>query len=191
MKYKLLSDYYKDWPKSGEYVNDLKLVKKRVIEYLKNFTKKNAVAIFDLDDTVFYTDPLKIHNVEALSEKYHRLVYPANKEIVDIVNYCNDNSIKIIFITARPPDSEESSIFNIKLLGMKYYKLYHNPEYPDSKFKIKLKQDLAKKYSVILSIGDNWNDLKGLKKCLCIKLPSPDKPDVYFSYDNEKYHKLE
>ena len=90
MSIKLIENYYKGWPKSGEYVSDLKLVKRRVIAYLQNFlTFKNGAVIFDLDDTVFYTDPLKIHNIEKLTEKYHRLVYPANKDIVDLADWFN------------------------------------------------------------------------------------------------------
>lgn len=187
-----LINYYKHWPKSGPYVDRLNIVKYNVLNYLKNYPITNkSVVIFDLDDTVFYTDPLKIHNVELLSEKYNQLTYPGNDPIVDIVKYCNKMNIKVIFITARPYESEKSSIHNIKLLGMKYYKIFHNHDYPNFKFKVYLKQQLAKKYNIILSVGDNWFDLKGLTNCLCIKLPSPNDVNIYFTYDNEKYYLLE
>lgn len=188
---KIIIDYYKNWPSSGLYINDLKKVYNYVSKYLLNFKKnyKNAV-IFDLDDTVFFTDPANLYNIDKLSQESNYLIYPANKPIVDLVKLCNKLDIKVIFITARPYASEKSSEINIKKLGMNYFRMFHNKEYPNSEFKIGLKKNLSKQYNILLAIGDSWNDIKGLNNCLCIKLPKIDDLNVYFTYDNKKYYYL-
>lgn len=188
--------YYINWPDNGPYVNDLNKVYDCVSKYLfLNFqkespSKKEYVAIFDLDDTVFYSDPLGLHNIEKVARKTGKLIYPGIWQIIKLVNLCNNLGIKVIFITARPYATEESSKINLSNLGMKYYKMYHNKNFPDSEFKIDLQKKISKKYRVIFAIGDSWNDIRGLKKCLCIKLPKYDDIKTYFTYDNDKYYLL-
>jgi 3-deoxy-D-manno-octulosonate 8-phosphate phosphatase KdsC-like HAD superfamily phosphatase len=184
-------NFYKGWPTKGPYVNKLKEIFELVSNYLHKIPKYTTfTAIFDIDDTLVYTDPLNILPYDVNKTINKKFILPENKDIVKIAKTCNKLGIKVIIITARPYDSESSSIKNLELLNIKYDEIYHNKNYPDKRFKIKLKQNLSKKHNIILSIGDSWIDLQGLDNCLCIKLPDTEDINSYFSFNNKKYHKI-
>jgi len=195
-----IKDFYKGWPDKGLYIASLQKVCYHLHHYLMNFpnkylmylypnykNKKFAV-IFDIDDTLVYTDPEKLHEDIKLKSKY--MIFPENKYISYIAKLCKYLGYYIIIITARPYDSEPSSIENLKMFNIDYDELIHNKEYPNSTFKVSLKQDLSKKYNIILSIGDSWNDILGLDNCLCIKLPDTNDINTYFTYNNKEYYIL-
>lgn len=73
-------------------------------------------------------------------------------------------------------------------MGIKYDEIYHNNNYPDISFKINLKKKLSKSNNIILSIGDQWPDIKGLNDCLCIKLPSYQEQIAYYTFNNINYY---
>lgn len=182
-----IKKFYEGYPKNSPYLKKLKQINTIVSNYLLNFPiyKKFSV-IFDIDDTLIYTDPADILNKNLDKNINGRLTYPGIKEIIDILKLCNKLKLEIIIITARPYTTEEASIQNLKLLGIKYDKMYHNDNYPDINFKIALKKKLSKKHNFILSMGDQWPDLQGLKDCLCIKLPDPRDINTYVTFDNKK-----
>tara|TARA_B100000886_G_C20408046_1_gene485703 strand:+ start:57 stop:632 length:576 start_codon:yes stop_codon:yes gene_type:complete len=184
-----IKNFYIGWPDRGSYVELLKKVYVLVSNYLLNFPKyKNFTVIFDIDDTLVYTDPAKTLSYNVQKNYKNHMIFPSNVPIVKIAKLCHKLGLFIIIITARPYESEQSSIMNLKLLGINYNLLIHNEDYPNPLFKIKLKKELSKKYNIILSIGDAWHDIKNLNNCLSIKLPDPYNIDAYFTFNNKNYY---
>lgn len=191
-------NFYKGFPNYGEYVNKLNEIRNLLYSYLINFKINNnnnnykKTVIFDIDDTLVFTDPVKIINDNTFPNNFLKgyMIFPPINQIIFICKLCKKLNFKIIIITARPYESEKSSIKNLKLLGIEYDEIFHNKFYPNNNFKIPLKQELSKKNNIILSVGDQFPDLIGLKDCLCIKLPCPDDTNAYFTYDNINYYKI-
>jgi predicted secreted acid phosphatase len=191
MPYQNIVNYYRGWPHKGPYVDILNKIRNDLFIYLQNFPKHEKwTVIFDIDDTLVYTNPINIHNEKdyKVRNPENLMVFKGIEQIVDVAKLCKELGFYIIIITARPCESELSSKKNLKYLGINYDEIYHNDKYPDSSFKINLKAKLVKKHNIILSIGDNLNDLKNLKNCLCIKLPDPSNPNAYFTFDNQRYY---
>jgi len=151
-----------------------------LFNYLINFPKTNKKysVIFDIDETLLY-------NTKNIN-KY----FPEIKQITDILKLCNNLNFKIIIITARPYMSKQWTIENLKIFNLPYDKLYFNNDFPNTDFKIQLQKQLSKTHNIILSIGDQWNDIIGLKNCLCIKLPSETDSNSYFTFNNHNYYNI-
>lgn len=187
-------NYYKGWPYSGNYYNTMNHIYFVLFKYLFYFPKtgRKYTVIFDIDDTLVYTD----HNNVFPNKKFPNdiipgyMIFPAIPQMVKIIKLCKKLGFKIIIITARPYESESSSKKNLEILGIEYDEMYHNKNYPDLNFKIALKRKLSTKNNIILSVGDQWPDLQGLSGCLCIKLPSHQDQNAYFTYDNINYYKI-
>ncbi len=188
-----LINYYKGWPYSGHYYNTMNNIYKILYNYLINFPiNKKYTVIFDIDDTLVFTDHPNIFPYKKFPNNWihgYRL-FPPIPQMVTIIQLCYKLGFKIIIITARPYESESSSKKNLEILDIKYDEMYHNDNYPDLNFKIDLKKKLNKKNNIILSVGDQWPDIQGLSDCLCIKLPSSQDQNAYFTYDNKNYFKI-
>lgn len=188
-------NFYNGWPKTGKYYNKLNEVNYLLYNYLINFSKiknKKNTVIFDIDDTLVFTDRANLFpNKKFPNNLIHGyMLFPEIPQIVQIIKLCKQLGFKIIIITARPYESEISSKKNLELLGIQYDEIYHNKNYPDLNFKIQLKQKLSKTNNIILSVGDQWPDIQGLKNCLGIKLPSLEDHNAYFTYDNTNYYTI-
>lgn len=188
-----LINYYQGWPNSGLYYNSMNNIYNILYNYLINFPRnKKYTVIFDIDDTLVYTDHPKIFPYKKFPNNWipGYMLFPPIPQMVKIIQLCNKLGFKIIIITARPYESESSSKKNLEILDIKYDEMYHNYNYPDLNFKIDLKKKLSNKNNIILSVGDQWPDIQGLSKCLCIKLPSHQDQNSYFTFDNKNYYKI-
>ena len=182
----MYKQYYKGWPTWGNYVSTLNKVNKYAISYLRhyseNFNAKKASIVFDIDDTLVYTDPYKNFKYDIVNVKNDIFIYPSIEQISTIARFAKKLGFKIIIITARPQKSEKSSIENLKKFKIPFDDIFHAQVYPPPyKYKIELKQKLDIKNNIILSIGDQWPDVLGLDKkyYLGIKLPEPDDTNCY------------
>lgn len=187
-------NYFKGWPVKGQYYDKINKIANDLYIYLTNLPKlkKQYTVIFDIDDTLVYTDSANLYPEKKFPMNLipGYMLFPAINQIASICNLCYSLNFKIIIITARPYSSEESSKKNLELIGVKYHEMYHNKNYPDINFKINLKKELAKTNDIVLSIGDQWPDIQGLDSCLCIKLPSIQDQKAYFTYDNKNYYEI-
>jgi len=191
-----IQNFHMGWPNAGIYYNKLNKIYTLTCNYITNFISYNKfngkkyTVIFDIDDTLVYTDPGNLFPNKKFPYNWLKnyMLFPEIPQIASIAKLCHKLGLKIIIITARPYSSEKSSIKNLELLGIYYDEIYHNKDYPDINFKIKLKEKLSKKENIILSIGDQWPDLLGLTKCLCIKLPSYDDFNAFYTYNNQNYY---
>ena len=189
-----LINYYTGWPNYGNYFNTLNRLYTILYNYLINFpnTGKKYTVIFDIDDTLVYTD----HNNLSTDKRFPYnfipgyMIFPPISQMVKIIKLCEKLKFKIIIITARPYASEKSSKKNLEILNINYDEMYHNKNYPDINFKINLKRELSTTNNIILSVGDQWPDIQGLTDCLCIKLPSYNDTNSYFTFNNINYYKF-
>ena len=190
-----LFNYYKGWPDSGKYYDKLNQIEDMVSKYLINFSKinnKKNTVIFDIDDTLVYTDNINMFPAKKFPFEWlpGYMIFPEIPQMVRIAKLCKKLGFKIIIITARPSASKKSSIKNLKLFGIEYDEIYHNDNNQGLNFKISLKRKLSQTNNIILSIGDQWPDIQGLTGCLCIKLPSIQDQNAYFTYDNISYYQI-
>lgn len=189
-----LINYHKGWPNSGKYFETMNIIYNNLYQYLINFprTGQKYTVIFDIDDTLVYTDHANLFPTKKFPYNIIKdyMIFPEIPQISNIAKLCNKLGFKVIIITARPYQSESSSKKNLELLGIKYDEMYHNKNYPDLNFKINLKRKLSKTNNIILSVGDQWPDLQGLYNCLCIKLPSYQDNNAYFTFNNIDYYKI-
>ena len=185
-------NYYNGWPLKGAYYEKLNMIYNILYNYLINFPKTGIkyTVIFDIDDTLVYTDQAGLYpyyNPYNYLKGY--MIFPPITQIIRIIKLCKKLGFKVIILTARPYESEKSSIKNLELLDIKYDEIYHNYT-PDSNFKIDFKKKLSKTNKIILSIGDQWPDIQGLTDCLCIKLPDYSDINAYFTFNNKNYYTI-
>ena len=188
------SQYFIGWPNSGQYFETLNKIYFLLYNYLINFPRnKKYTVIFDIDDTLVFTDPTKLFKNAKFPYNWipGYMLFPQIPQIANIAILCKKLGFKIIILTARPYESEQSSQKNLEILGIKYDEMYHNKDYPNIEFKIKFKNKLSQTHNIILSVGDQWPDVEGMPYgALSIKLPSQQDHNAYFTYDNEKYYKI-
>ena len=106
--------FYKGWPKSGKYYNKLNQIYHLLYNYLVNFPKiknKKYTVIFDIDDTLVYTDHVNIFPNKKFPNDWIKgyMLFPEIPQMVKIIKLCKYLGFKIIIITARPLESERSS----------------------------------------------------------------------------------
>jgi hydroxymethylpyrimidine pyrophosphatase-like HAD family hydrolase len=187
-----LKEYYKGWPNSGLYFHKLNNIYNLLYNYLINFPKTGLkyTVIFDIDDTLVFTDNQNLFTNKKFPNNWipGYMLFPAIPQMVKIVQLCKKLGFKVIILTARPYESEKSSIKNMEILNVKYDEMYHNKKYPDISFKVQFKKNLSKNNNIILSVGDQWPDIQGLNGCLCIKLPSYNDENAYYTFNNNKYY---
>jgi len=181
-----IKDYHNGWPLYGNYKNKLNEIELLLYNYLVNFPllNKRLTVIFDIDDTLLYTDPADILYLK------DRTILQEIKQIGNILRLCRNLGFKIIILTARPTRSYSWSVNNLNYHNLPFDEIYHNLNYPDINFKVSFKQELSLKENIILSVGDQWPDLQGLKDCLCIKLPSIQDINAYFTFNNINYYRI-
>jgi predicted secreted acid phosphatase len=138
------------------------------LKLIKNPNIHQAV-MFDIDDTLLTTSGKKI------------------KSIIDLLNFAKRQGFIVIIITAR---EEPGTNFTIKQLhenGINYDRLYLRPVGQDPyTFKTKLKEFIYKKYHFpfVMSIGDQWLDVRGDYSGYSIKLPDTVDPKLHFLNPN-------
>lgn len=173
--------FYKGWPNNGEYVDLLNKTKKYLINYLnknKNIAKSSAV-IFDVDDTLVYTNPSGKENVKFIKFNNEELfIFPEISQMTYVVKYAKKLGFKIIILTARPRTSFLSTKFNLDIYKIPYDYIYMNSENKHISFKKDVRKMLMKNHNIIMSVGDQAHDVNGPRGIHGVKLPSIDSMKV-------------
>ena len=206
-----IDNFYKGAPIKGIYIEYLKKIKDYCLSYLeKKANIENKALVVDFDDTLVWTsphDPLSINIVD--DKKFGKVFsFPILEPIVQIVKYAKKLGYYIFIITARPPSSYISTVYNCHIYNIPYDSIFTSSFYgemPSFKYKLRdiiethnpkeliglntfqlltKKNNLSEHTNIIMSIGDNWYDVINLKKGLGIKLPSPDDFNCYSYYKN-------
>ena len=139
------------------------------VNYLKLIKKvKNKCVMFDIDDTLL---------------KVNGLLLTPIKPIIKLLNYCKNNGITVLIITARDSEFTTNTINDLKVNGIFYNYLYsrQSPKDDYQLFKSDIKKYYIDKYNlnIVMSIGDNDIDIAGPYSGYSIKLPNKSNPKLY------------
>lgn len=198
-----MSDYWKNWPGPCDYNNDLKWASTVAINYLRSlaplynpkspkFGGITGMVVFDLDDTLFMGDPENIIGIEEGSLGMHKhpikgtmqeaFILPPNDPIVQIANEARKLGFKIVCITARPPESEIASDYNLKLFKIpKDILIMNNNDDERPFFKVDIRKAINSKpkQKIVMTVGDRFTDVLFPGDACAIKLPEPESKCAY------------
>jgi len=136
------------------------------LELIKNVN--NPAVMFDIDDTLLYVP------------KTHGPLKPIIP-IIRLLNYCLNNNITVIIITARDSRYLKETKAELKKWNIDYNYLYLRvfPQDDYYSFKSDIKKGFSKKYNIVLSIGDQDQDIIGGYSGYSIKLPNKNDPRLF------------
>lgn len=183
------AEYWKNWPRGGEYMKDLLWSEQVAVSYLNQIAPRlgnldNCAVIFDVDETLLFGDPEETIGVREmeLGEFNGQSVFilPPNAPIVKICTTAKKLGFKIIILTARPGTSKIATMTNLDMFKIPYDFLIVNSKESDPQFKINTRRELQTKYNVILTIGDMVTDVLLPGKAAVLKLPDPASKCAYF-----------
>jgi len=137
------------------------------LELMKNNIQNPAV-MFDIDDTLLYVP------------EYGGELKPI-VPIIRLLNYCLNNSITVIIITARDSKTLKETKNDLDKWNINYNYLYLRQANKDDPFyfKDKVKKEFSKKYNILMSIGDHYQDIYGEYSGYSIKLPNKTDPRLF------------
>lgn len=122
----------------------------------QKYPKRNLAVVFDIDDTALLIDKKNMNNAKVMPT--FRKLY----ECALALNY------EVFFVTARPdnPSNRKWTVGQLKRYNFsRYKKLYMMPEsyYRNHKnfsyYKYTKRKSIAKKYLIVLNVGDQWADI--------------------------------
>lgn len=208
--------FYKGTPKKGIYINYLKKISKFCLKYIKKKEFKiikNKAIIVDFDDTLVWTNPIDFSPLKFKNTKKYGKVFsfPVLYPINNLLKQARKLGYYIFIITARPPGTILSTIYNAEKYKIPYDSIFTSivsREHPTFKSKIREKIEkhnpkelknlntfelLSKKTNksntnntnIILTIGDSWYDILKGHRDIGVKLPSPDDFNSYVYYKNQ------
>jgi len=145
---------------------------------------KTAV-MFDIDDTLLYIN-------DSPHFKNKRSKTTLIKPMKELLDYCINNDLLIIIITARDNNYKGYTIQQLNEYSINYSFLYLHEGYQGetnddfTNFKSKLKKELYNKYKIkiIMSVGDNYIDIVGAYSGYGLKLPNKTDSSLYEVFPN-------
>ena len=185
-----VTNYYGNWPFEGQYVQDLNWAENYLYNYMNYFEVwnwENPVIVFDIDDTLVFTDPGRVKNGPVYNDygifgSNRIVIYPEISQMVNIAKFCQTKNVPVIIITARNEKMREASEKNCKLMGIHALEFYMNDGQFDFNSKARIRAELSKKYTIVATIGDQMFDVIYPGDSLAVKLPSrEDRNCVIFS----------
>jgi hypothetical protein len=185
-----VAEYWKNWPRGGEYMNDLLWSEKVATSYLNQIVPRlgnleNCAVVFDVDETLVFGDPEETIGVREMElgdfNGQSVFILPPNSPIVKICSTAKRLGLKIIILTARPATSKIATITNLDMFRIPYDFIIVNNNDSDPQFKINTRRDLQSKYNVILTVGDQPCDVLLCGKSAVLKLPDPKSKCAYFN----------
>lgn len=127
----------------------------------KEFTKPPLV-IFDIDDTLLnFASFKKFPMLEGIEPS------------ITFYKYVQELGFRIVLLTARKEEKRDITIQNLNRVNIKNYDqliMRKNKENSISKYKLKQRIKLSKKYTIIANIGDQITDFEGGYNGKIIKL---------------------
>lgn len=184
------AEYWKNWPRGGEYMKDLQWSSEIATNYLQQLASKiqnmeNAAVIFDVDETLVFGDPEETLGVREMElgefQGQSIFILPPNAPIVKICTAAKRLGFKIIILTARPASSKMATITNLDMFKIPYDFIIVNSKDSDPQFKINTRRELQSKFNVVLTVGDQPCDVLLCGKSAVLKLPDPLSKCAYFN----------
>lgn len=160
---------------SGEYkalcYQAFNLARMRLEEILRTNKDSMPLAVItDVDETVLDNSPgaaKDILNGRTYSDSTWRLWVdyakaPVTPGAVEFFNYAAQHGVQCFYITNRKEDQKEATMRNLQQRGFPQVDSMHTLMKGRSSDKEPRRQEVAKKYNVVLLLGDNLNDFDDL-----------------------------
>jgi len=172
---------------SSEYENDLKHVLQTALDYFASqVVTPQSLIIFDIDDTAFYDyqwlDPIKFiwEHQPKLLEARKTQINPAIKPVLNFYKAIKRLGYKTIFLSARNQGAYEEYYDNLIRLGYTDFeelilipdKLAFDPMIRIKDWKLKMREQLEQKYTIVGNVGDRKGDFYGGYNGYKVKLPN-------------------
>ena len=149
---KEINKFYGKTPKNSPYIKHLEKVKTQVLKFLKKPIFKflpNKVVVIDFDDTVAWTSPHNPNNnvTRTFFSPRYGDVFHLDKlnPMVEMVKEINKLGYNILVITARPPESLNSTWSNLEEFGINVINVCTSLYYgQDPKFKAVMRNNIEK-----------------------------------------------
>lgn len=173
---------------SGRYQKDIQQVINKAKHYIKQQNTPNKphkmALVLDIDETSLsnYSSMIKQNFVASQRVIYKHIEAandPAIKPTLNLYNYALNHGISVFFVSGRAQSLKNATVINLQRAGYKNWSgLYLRPEKYDSKSIIPFKSQarariMAKGYTIIANIGDQYSDIKGGYAKKGFKLPNP------------------
>ncbi len=166
-------EYYKGYPFTGHYFDDLNWAKEESLKILKKLVieETSGTVICDFDDTLVLGDIVNVLGIKEMEYGKNKdgndiFVLPPIQQIVDVITYAKEHGFSVYIISSRPISSFDATIFNLNLFKIPCDIVIHCEGY-----KTKPEEIVSRGLNVVLSIGDQPTD------CFlpnAVRLPSPD-----------------
>ena len=187
----MTADYWRGWPSSSNYVQDLNWGSAVAIDYLnkvkQRIVEKNIqrpCVLFDVDETLVFGDPEEKIGVREMELGDYNgqpvFVLPPNPQIVKIALEAKKLGYTVIILTARPATSRLATVTNLDMFRIPYDKIIMNEKDEDPEFKIRVRRMIGKNNSLLLTVGDQPCDVLLPGKTAALKLPDPTSKVCYF-----------
>lgn len=156
----------------------------RIKQYKTNHQAKKLAVVLDIDETLLSNyQHMKENNfggsAELIDHYIDRGDDPAIPSALQFTKYAEENKISIFFVTGRSEQYRESTVRNLRHVGVpKWEHLYMRPaDYHKMSiidFKAGTRAQIEQQgYEVVESIGDQWSDIRGGHVKKGYKLPNP------------------
>ncbi len=162
---------------SGEvkalYCQGYNLAKWRLDQFLKNKPKdsqKKPAVVLDIDETIVDNSPFyaaQIASGKGLSWKewVERAEARPLPGAAEFLTYANKRGVEIFYISNRKEAVKTATIRNLKRIGAPQADAKHVMlQRPDEMGKETRRQEVAKKYDILLLFGDNLGDFSGFDR---------------------------
>ena len=148
------------------YYQGFNIAKERVVEYKKQNGSKPKAVVVDLDETMIDNSLFqgkmiqtgKPFTAEMWSEWVSLEMAEALPGAVEFTEFCLSENVEVIYLSNRTLDEQDATIRNMEKLGFAFVKP-ENFYLKDTTSKKQPRRDqVLKKYDIILLLGDNLND---------------------------------
>lgn len=172
---------------SSEYKNDLKHVLQTAFDYFASqVVTPQSLIIFDVDDTAFYNyqwqDKAKFiwEHQPKLLEARKTQISPAIEPVLNFYKAIKKLGYKTIFLSSRNQGAYEEYYDNLIKLGYTTFeelilipdKMAFDPTIRTKDWKLKMREKLAQKYTIVGNVGDRNKDFYGGYNGYKVKLPN-------------------
>ena len=142
-------------------------VEKALSSHTKN--DKPLAIVTDVDDTILspvnYWGYLIENDIDFFNDEIWDKWIPENKSIptagaIDFLKFCKENNVEIFYVTSRDQgeNTYQYALDNLKSQNFPYADEAHLTVLRDTSNKEKVHNEIAKKYNIVVKLGDNLND---------------------------------
>lgn len=170
----------------GDYEQDMKRICNQAMVYFTPLCRNNSLIIFDIDDTAVYHYQV-FDKFDFIWSHCSRLVKakqidmgPAIEPVLELYKNFIQKGFKIIFLSSRNEGDYDHTSQELKNAGYATFdKLILMPDalafdrsIKTSEWKLLIRKELAKTYTIVGTIGDREADFEGGYTGYMVKLPN-------------------